>query len=225
MTRTGASARPPVAPDRSGDTLGDWLQQNARALTIGIVVVLLAVGGWWLYRTNQRAQAAQAEMALSRAGQSLASNNVPLAITDLQRVVDNFGGTPAAREAALLLAQLHYDRGEFQKGVQVLERVAGDAGGGALAAPVHVLIADGYMELKQFERAAEEYLRAAELTPYALEKATDSASAARAYTAAAKPEAAVAIWQALAEDDDSPVQAEAKLRLGELQAAPVIRST
>src|SRR5687767_13463312 len=94
MTRTGASARPPVADDRGADTLAEWAQLNLRAIVIGAVVVLLALAGWWLYRTNERAQAAQAETALSRAQQSLATNNVPLAMTDLQRVVDGFRGTP-----------------------------------------------------------------------------------------------------------------------------------
>jgi predicted negative regulator of RcsB-dependent stress response len=223
MTRTGASARPPVLEDQA-DTLAEWAQQNGRAIVIGLVVLLLAAGGWWLYRTNQRAQAAQAETALARAGQSLATNNIPLAMTDLQRVVDNFGDTPAAREAALALAQLHYDRGEHQKGIDVLEKVAGKAEP-ALAAPIQLLIADGRMELKQYDQAAKTYLRAAEMTPFAVEKANDSASAARAYTAGRNVEAATAIWSALASDEDSPVQGEAKIRLGELRAKPVVSGT
>lgn len=222
MTRTGASARPPVAPDRDAESFVEWAQLNSRALIIGAVVVLLAVAGWWLYRTNREARVAQAETALARAGQSLATNNVPLAITDLQRVVDSFGGTPAAREAALLLAQLYYDQGEHQKGVDVLQSVLDDAKSDGLGAPVQVLIADGQMELHKYADAAASYLRAAELTPFAMEKANDSASAARAYTAANNVEAATAIWKALAEDENNPVRGEAKIRLGELTASAVL---
>ncbi|HEX6057926.1 MAG TPA: tetratricopeptide repeat protein [Gemmatimonadaceae bacterium] len=225
MTRTGASARPPVAPDREADSLVEWAQLNSRAIVIGVVVLLLAIAGWWLYRTNREARVAQAETALARAGQSLATNNVPLAITDLQRVVDGFSGTPAAREAALLLAQLHYGQGEHQKGVEVLQRAADQAEGDGLGAPVHVLIADGQMELQQYEEAARSYLRAAELSPFAMEQANDSASAARAFTAAKNVEAATAIWRALAEDEDSPVRGEAKIRLGELTALAVVPAT
>lgn len=224
MTRTGASARPPVAADRDADTFAEWAQLNLRAIVIGAVVLLLALAGWWLYRTNERAQATQAETALARAQQALATNNVPLAMTDLQRVVDGFDGTPASRDAALLLAQLHYDRGEYQKGVDVLRKVADDVDG-AVAAPMHVLIADGQMELQQYAEAAQSYLAAAAETPFELEKANDSASAARAYTAAKDVAAAVAIWRALAEDETSPVRGEAKIRLGELQAQAVVPAT
>jgi predicted negative regulator of RcsB-dependent stress response len=224
MTRTGASARPPVAADRDADSFAEWAQLNLRAIVIGAVVVLLALAGWWLYRTNERAQAAQAETALSRAQQALATNNVPLAMTDLQRVVNGFSGTPASRDAALLLAQLHYDRGEYQKGIDVLRTVA-DEVEGAVAAPIHVLIADGQLELQQYEEAARSYLRAAEETPFELEKANDSASAARAYTAAKNVEAARAIWRELAEDETSPVRGEARIRLGELTAEAVVPAT
>jgi predicted negative regulator of RcsB-dependent stress response len=224
MTRTGASARPPVAADRDADSFAEWAQLNLRAIVIGAVVVLLAIAGWWLYRTNERAQAAQAETALARAQQALATNNIPLAMTDLQRVVNGFAGTPASRDAALLLAQLHYDRGEYQQGVDVLRNVADDAGG-ALAAPIHVLIADGQLELGQFEEAARSYLTAAAATPFELEQANDSASAARAYTAAKNVSAATAIWRALAENETSPVRGEAKIRLGELEAQAVVPTT
>ena len=225
MTRTGASGRPTVAPDRDAESFVEWAQLNSRAIIIGLVVVVLAVAGWWLYRTNQEARVAQAETALARAGQSLATNNVPLAMTDLQRVVEGFAGTPAAREAALMLAQLHYDRGEHQKGVDVLQRVLDDARGSGLGAPVQVLIADGQMELAQYSEAAASYLRAAGMTPFAMEQANYSASASRAFAAGGNVEAATAIWRALAEDEESPVRGEALIRLGELQAAPVVQGS
>lgn len=222
MTRTGATARPPVAPDRDAESFVEWAQLNSRALVIGAIVVLLAAAGWWLYRTNREARVAQAETALARAGQSLATNNIPLATTDLQRVVDSFAGTPAAREAALLLAQLYYDQGEYQKGVDVLQKVLGDAEDEGLGAPVQVLIADGQMELQKYQEAAASYLRAAEMTPFAMEKSNDSASAARAYTAANNVEAATSIWSALAKDESNPLRGEARIRLGELTAKGVL---
>jgi hypothetical protein len=44
------------------------------------------------------------------------------------------------------------------------------------------------------------------------------ASAARDYTAAGKTDDAKKIWSALAKDDQSPAAAEARVRLGELEA-------
>ena len=44
------------------------------------------------------------------------------------------------------------------------------------------------------------------------------ANAARAYTTAGKLDDAKKIWSALAKDDQSPAAAEARVRLGELEA-------
>ena len=81
--------------------------------------------------------------------------------------------------------------------------------------------AAGYEELKDFTAAAEQYKQAAEATRFPADKAQYQASAARTFAAAGKFSEAKAIWAELAKDETSPMAAEARVRLGELDAAPV----
>ncbi|MEW5917299.1 MAG: hypothetical protein AB1762_12880, partial [Gemmatimonadota bacterium] len=68
--------------------------------------------------------------------------------------------------------------------------------------------------------AGAEFERAAAAARGDAERDSYRADAARAYTAAADTAKALAIWQALAADEQSPLSAEAKLRAGELSAKP-----
>jgi len=62
---------------------------------------------------------------------------------------------------------------------------------------------------------------AADVTRFPADKAEYRASAARSYAAAGKVAEAKAIWTDLAKDDTGPMAAEARVRLGELEAKPM----
>jgi hypothetical protein len=88
-------------------------------------------------------------------------------------------------------------------------------------ASVHILEAAGYEELKNLVAAAEQYKLAAQVTRFPVDKSEYLASAARDYMAAGKTEEAKAIWTDLVKDETAPTAAEARVRLGELEAKPV----
>ena len=67
--------------------------------------------------------------------------------------------------------------------------------------------------------AAAEYLKASETTQLQSERESLKADAARAYVAAGKSDEALKLWRAMADDEASSLNAEAKLRVGELSAA------
>jgi hypothetical protein len=67
--------------------------------------------------------------------------------------------------------------------------------------------------------AAATYEKAAKKAPFKVDHDVYMASAARALTTAGKTEDARKIWSALANDDQSSASAEARVRLGELEAA------
>ena len=89
---------------------------------------------------------------------------------------------------------------------------------------VHALIGAGLEGKGDYAAAAQAYQQAAEQAAFALERQTHQADAARAMTLAGNAQGAVAIWQELANDPTSPFSAEARVRLGELQAAPAGQS-
>ena len=214
--------RLPNAPAQS-DSVLDLMRAYTKPAAALVGVALVAGFGTWYYREQQALKSSRAEQAYYQAQASLASGNKPLAQADLQKVVDRFEGTPAAIQATLLLAQLRYDEGKHAEGVQLLEGMVGDAPT-HLKSGVHALLAAGYEGQQKPAEAAAAYRQAAEATPYDLDRDKFLADAARAFTAAGRTEDARKIWAELADDPISPTAAEARVRLGELEAKPAARS-
>ena len=108
--------------DERTESIFEWLHVNSRLVGIAAVVVAVAAAGGWLYTRKQAGDELRAEQALLLAQQSLGQGNIPLAQTDLQKLISTQGGTAGASQGAMLLAQTYYDKGEYQKGIDALEK-------------------------------------------------------------------------------------------------------
>ena len=219
MTKTGAATTRPAFDDHA-ESVTDWARTNAKPLGIAVGVVALAailwvVGNQW---RNQRAGAADA--ALSRARQSFAQGNLPLAQTDLRRVVTRFGGSSAGSQATMLLAQAYYEQGKADSGLRVLNDGKPSSED---RASFEALKAAGLEQQKKYAEAADRYQAAAGLTEAKVAKDRYMADAARTFTEAGKKAEAERIWSALSKDNTSAYSAEARVRLGELTAAPAAK--
>jgi predicted negative regulator of RcsB-dependent stress response len=211
------------ARKRSGaddETMTEWFMLHQRDVAWAVVAVAIIVGGFWYYERSQAIKAQRAETAYFQARQSAAAGNLPLAVSDLQKVVSRYEGTSAGTQAALTLAQTLYDQKKFKEGVDALKAAEAKAPDD-FKPSIHLLEAAGYEELKNLVAAAEQYKLAAQATRFPLDKAEYQASAARAYMAAGKTDEARAIWTELVKDETAPTAAEARVRLGELEAKPV----
>ena len=65
---------------------------------IGLAVV---VGGFWFYERSQSIKSQRAETAYFQARQAVEAGNLPLGVSDLQKVVTRYGGTAAGSQATL----------------------------------------------------------------------------------------------------------------------------
>jgi tetratricopeptide (TPR) repeat protein len=200
--------------------LTEWITIHRRELTWGAAAVVVLIGGFWFYERSQAIKGQRAENAYYQARQAIMAGNLPLATTDLQKVVTRYEGTQAGTQAALSLAQAYYEQGKVKEGIDALKKAEGKAPAD-FKASVHALEAVGYEELKDFVAAADQYKQASSATRFPAEKAEYQASAARAYVSGGKVAEAKAIWTELAKDETGPMAAEARIRLGELQAAPM----
>jgi tetratricopeptide (TPR) repeat protein len=202
------------------ESLTEWIMTHKREATWAIVALAIVILGFWYYERSQsiRAQRAEAQYFLAR--QSAAAGNLPLAISDLQKVASRYEGTRAGSEASLTLAQALYAQKKYKEGIAALQKAESKAPAD-MKASIHVLEAGGYEEQKDFVAAAEQYKLAATATRFPAEKAQFQAAAARDYMAAGKTEEAKAIWTELAKDETGPIAAEAKVRLGEVIAKPI----
>ncbi len=218
MTTPNTPARKQYGADE--ESLTEWVMLHKREVTWAVVALAIVVGSFWFYERSQSIKAQRAETAYFQARQSGAAGNLPLAVSDLQKVVNRYEGTTAGTQAALTLAQTLYDQKRFKEGLAVLKKA--EAKSPADFRPsIHVLEAAGYEELKDLTAAAEQYKLAAQVTRFPVDKAEYQAAAARDYTAAGKIEEARAIWTALAKDETGPIAAEARVRLGEIEAKPM----
>ena len=155
----------PINPARqrygSGDeSVGDWMLLHKRELTWAVLALVVIVAGYWFYERSQSLKSQRAESAYFQARQSAAAGNLPLAVSDLKKVVARYEGTRAGTQAALALAQTLYDQKKFKEGIDALKKVEAKAPGD-FRASIHVLEAAGYEELKDFTTAAEQYKLAA----------------------------------------------------------------
>jgi predicted negative regulator of RcsB-dependent stress response len=199
------------------DAFVDWLEIHSRGVMYASIGLLVIAGGVWFWRQSNARQSESAQAMLGEAESAVASGNVPLAQSDLEKLVQRYGRTDAARQAHVLLAQVHYDRGEYQQGIQELKVVTEDNDAYTAASAMN-LSAAGLEQAGKFADAAAMYQKAAQKAPYRTDRDVYMASAARALTSAGKVAEAKKIWSDLAKDDQSPANAEARVRLGELDA-------
>jgi len=195
----------------------DWARMNAKPIGIAVAVIALAAIVWVVAKQWQDRRADAAEVALNRARQSYAQGNLPLAQTDLRRVIARFGGSSAGSQATMLLAQTFYEQGKPDSGLRALNE--GKASGLDKAA-FEALKGAGLEQEKKYAEAADRYRAAAGLTDSKISKDRYMADAARALTLAGNKAEAAKIWSTLANDDASAFAAEARVRYGELTAAP-----
>ncbi|MDQ6718040.1 MAG: tetratricopeptide repeat protein [Gemmatimonadota bacterium] len=213
----GAPLTPRIADEES---IGEWFALHKNTLAATAVALAILVGGAWFYERSQGIKAERAEKAYYQGRQEAAAGNVALATSDLKKAADRYSGTRAGTEARIYLAQMDYDQKKFKEGVAELKLAEKGMGSSDDFAPsVHLLEANGYEELKDFVNAADQYRLAAEASRFPNDKSRYRASQARALMAAGKRADALAIWVELAKDESGPFLLEAKLRIGELQAA------
>jgi tetratricopeptide (TPR) repeat protein len=225
MTSTRADRTTPTRPDADSaamdraQTFLDWTRINAKTVGTAVLVVAIAAAGYWFYVRSRQIQATNAERALLSAKQSMGAGNLPLAQADLQKVTSKYESTPAGVEAALLLAQIDYDQGKAQDGVNALKKVATSGAASGMEPTVRTMIGDGYMQMAKPADAAKEYEAAAASARLDNERVTQKAKAARAYTTAGDTAKARHLWEELRDDPKAQsVSGEARIRLGELTA-------
>ena len=199
------------------ESLVEWLELHSRQLMFASIGLLVIAGGFWFYRQSNQRQAESASAALAESESSIASGNLPLAQSSLEKLVQRYGSTPSGDQARVLLAQVHYEKGEYQQGMKELAPVT-SAKDAYTAASALNLEAAGLEQSGKLAEAAAGYQKAAARAPDKIDHDVYMANAARVLTTAGKTDEAKKIWAALASDDQSPAAAEARVRLGELEA-------
>ena len=197
----------------------EWFALHTREAMWAAFALVVVAGGYWFYRTSQAAQARNASAALQDAEQAVNSGNLPLAQSDLEKLVRRYGDMQAGKVGIVLLAQVHYQKGEYQAGIDALKPLA-TANDLYFSASALSLTGAGLEQLHRYVEAADSYKAASAKATYETDKAVNLSSAARNLMLAGKVDAAKAIYHQLAADPQGTASAEARVRLGELEAKP-----
>jgi TolA-binding protein len=197
-----------------------WFAKNRRNVMIGaIAVVALAVGIWWFRMVAARNEVA-ASAALDQARAAAEAGNLPLAASDLARIVDQFKRTKAGAQAAILLAQVRLSQGQTDAAVNGLQGFVRSGHEDYVAASAYNLLGVGLETQGKYREAADAYRRASESARLDFLKAQYLIDASRTQVAAGDTAGARATLTDLLERFGALDQAaEARVRLGELGGA------
>ncbi|HET8769479.1 MAG TPA: tetratricopeptide repeat protein [Gemmatimonadaceae bacterium] len=214
MTKTGAAARPTLDLDEP-DTLVEFLQYYKKPIIGGVIVAAAVLGGLWMWNRSVEIKEARASAAYSSAENVYASGNAPLAQPELEQTVERYPGTAGGAQSAMLLARIHFEVDSFAAGVAVLEQALPKAPD-ALEAGMLGLLGDGHESMGEHTQAASAFERAAAASDFDEERDRYRLAEARNRAAAGEVAQARAIYESIANREDSSYAGEAKVRLGEL---------
>jgi tetratricopeptide (TPR) repeat protein len=194
----------------------EWTRTHKQATSwIGTVLVVGAVLMIWTASSTRRSEAI-AGRQLQGARYAFDNQNLPLAASELARIIENYSGTNAAAEGRLLLAQVRLLQGQPQQAVELLRDFASSVGA-AYRAQAYGLLGAAYENLGRQREAAEAYQNGAERARMDFLRAQMLSDAGRAWAAAGDTAKAIAAYRRIV--DELPKEAavtEAKVRLGEL---------
>jgi TolA-binding protein len=202
-----------------------WAQKNRRAVTTTAAILVVIAGGAWFVVSAKARKEAFAASALRDAQMAVQAGNVPLAASDLSRLVGAYGGTAAASEGAIVLGQLRLSRGEADSAIRELQRFTQSGPKASFGAAAYNLLGEALEQKGRAAEAGDAYAKAAATWPYDYLRAQSLVDAGRAFRAAGDTARAVQSYQQVVRDyGKSPAAVEAHLRLGELRAPDTLKS-
>jgi predicted negative regulator of RcsB-dependent stress response len=203
-----------------GEKLVEWLKKNQRTLiAAAAVLAIVAAGVWFVIEYRSRKENA-AQTALEQARFATQSGNLPLAATDLSRLVGTYRGTRAADEAIILLAQVRLLQDEASLAAQELREALGGRMDSQFRSGAFSLLGAALENMGNMAEAAKAYEDAAREAWYGFLSAQYLNDAGRAYTQAGDTASAIAAYRRVVDEyGDSPSVTESRVRLGELEAS------
>jgi len=182
---------------------------------VSAILIVAAVLIVWTASSTRRSEAI-AGRQLQGARYAFDNNNLPLAASELARIIENYSSTNAAAEGRLLLAQVRLTQGQAQQAVELLKGWASGSGG-AFRAQAYGLLGAAYENQGKPRDAAEAYQNGAERARMTFLKAQMLSDAGRAWVAAGDTTKAIAAYRRIVDDmPKEPAVTEATVRLGEL---------
>jgi outer membrane protein assembly factor BamD (BamD/ComL family) len=192
--------------------------RDRRSLLGAVVLAVLLVGVliWIVFSSNRRKEEFAAR-SLNQARASAEAGNLPLASSELQRLIDTYRGTDAATEAVITLNQVRMINGQSELAAVGLREFLAKKPPAKYLAPAYGMLGTALENSKKPAEAAEAYNNASKSADLEYLKARYLIDAGRAYRAAAKTTEAEAAYRTVIEKyPKSSSFTEARVRLAEM---------
>ncbi len=194
-----------------------WYRDQKRlALVGGIVVVLAALLAWFLITSGQRKEEF-AQRSLNQAREAAEAGNLPLASSELQKIIQTYEGTDAATEAVLTLNQVRMVNGQSELAAVGLRDFLATNPDDKYLAPANGLLGAALENAKRFADAGAAFEKASAAASLEYLKARYLVDAGRAYRVGEKTAEAIAAYRTVVQKyPKSTSFTEAQVRLAEL---------
>jgi outer membrane protein assembly factor BamD (BamD/ComL family) len=209
--KSSKQATPPAA------AATPWYRDRQRQL-LGAVIVLAAaaVVGWFVLDSSNRKEEFAAR-SLNQARAAAEAGNLPLASSELQRLITTYRGTDAASEAVITLNQVRMVNGQSELAAVGLKEYLAAKPSTKYQAPANGLLGAALENSKQWVEAGNAYNQASNAADVPYLKANYLIDAGRAFRLGGKVEEAKQAYRTVVQKyPDSPSFTEAQVRLAEL---------
>jgi len=198
-------------------TTTPWYRDRRRQLMVAIALAAAAaIVGWFLLASGTRKEQFAAR-SLNQARTAAEAGNLPLASSELQRLITTYKGTDAASEAVLTLNQLRMVNGQSELAAVGLREYLAAKPAKQYVAPAYGLLGAALENSKRWAEAADAYNQASNAAEVEYLKANYLVDAGRAYREAGKTQEAERAYRTILEKyPKSPSFTEAQVRLAEL---------
>jgi outer membrane protein assembly factor BamD (BamD/ComL family) len=181
-----------------------------------ILVAAAAIVAWFMLASGKRKEQFAAR-SLNQARTAAEAGNLPLASSELQRLITTYKGTDAANEAVLTLNQVRMVNGQNELAAVGLREFLSTRPPAKYVAPANGLLGAALENSKRWVEAATAYTQASNAAELEYLKASYLVDAGRAYRQAGRTQEAARAYRTILEKyPHSPSFTEAQVRLSEL---------
>jgi TolA-binding protein len=194
-----------------------WYRDRNRQLAA--IAAALAVAGliaWFLVSSGRRKEEFAAR-SLNQARTAAEAGNLPLASSELQKLIQTYKGTDAANEAIITLNQVRMVNGQSELAAVSLRDYLATKPAPQYAAPANGLLGAALENARKYADAGAAFLSASKAADVDYLKARYLVDAGRAYRLAGQPADAIAAYREIIQKySKTSAMTEAQVRLAEL---------